>query len=117
MLNGALTLKVGQTVSLAATGTYADNSTQALPANQVQWHSADPTKVTVDASGNVTGKAPGGPVTITATQGNVTGQIAVTVTPPILTGVAPAPAPASRPSGASAPPTGKPAPAPVPPGR
>ncbi|MGI8856293.1 MAG: beta strand repeat-containing protein [Thermomicrobiales bacterium] len=117
VLNGALTLKVGQTASLAAMGTYADNSTQALPANQVQWHSADPTKVTVDASGKVTGVSSGGPVIITATQGNVTGQIAITVAPPILTGVAPAPAPASRPSGASAPTDGKPAPAPVPPGR
>ena len=109
-----LTLKVGETAQLTATATYADHSTQVLPAVQLVWQSGDSAKVTVDANGNATGLSAGGPVTVTATQGGVTGQIAVTVATPTLTGVQPAPAPASRPGGANAPTGGSPTPAPLP---
>jgi predicted outer membrane repeat protein len=112
----ALTLKVGETVQLTATATYADHSTQVLPAVQLVWQSGDSAKVAVDANGNATGLSAGGPVTVTATQGGVTGQIAVTVATPVLTGVQPAPAPASRPGGANAPTGGSPTPAPLPSG-
>jgi CSLREA domain-containing protein len=112
----ALTLKVGETAQLTATATYADHSTQVLPAVQLVWQSGDSAKVAVDANGNATGLSAGGPVTVTATQGGVTGQIAVTVATPVLTGVQPAPAPASRPGGANAPTGGSPTPAPLPSG-
>jgi hypothetical protein len=55
-----------------------------------------------------------GAATITASIGGKQGQAALTVSLPILTGVQPAPAPVSRPSGASTGGAGSPAPAPVP---
>ena len=106
----AATVKVGQGQQLTATGTYADGSTADLT-NRITWSSDAPDAVTVDAAGKVTGKA-AGTAHVTATQGAVSGQATVTVSPPALTGVAPAPAPASRPSGAGVP--GTPAPLPAP---
>jgi hypothetical protein len=105
------TLKVGQTQQFTATGTYADNSTVNLTA-RVTWTSDAPTVVGVDATGNGTAKGAGG-AHIMATQGSVSGQTGVTVSTPTLTGVAPAPAPASRPGGATSQP-GNGTPSPVP---
>ena len=108
------TLKVGDTTQLHATATYSDGSTPDVT-NQAQWSSSDATIASVDATGKVTAKA-GGSVTITATVGGKPGTATITVTPPVFTGVQPAPAPQSRPSGAGAPtaPATPPAPAPAP---
>jgi len=117
------TLRVGQRVQLTATGAYSDGSTRNLT-TQVQWSSSNAAIATVDATGIVTGQSPGGPVTITATLGGVSGTTTVSVTPPTPLGIQPAPAPAARPAGAasSVPPGAPaapalPAPAPLPPGR
>jgi hypothetical protein len=118
--NGALTMKVGQSAQLIATATYADGTTQTLPAVQVQWQLADRSQAiaTLDGNGTVTGLSPGGAVTVTGTFNGVTGQIAITVTAPTTVGIAPAPAPASRPGAASVP-NGSPSltPQPLPAGR
>jgi trimeric autotransporter adhesin len=109
---------VGQTVQFTAMGNYADNSTQNLT-GQVQWSSSNQNVASVDSSGNVTAKG-AGTATITASYGGKQGQSTVTVTAPVITGVQPAPAPASRPGTASTPPPGgppAPTPAPVPTGR
>ncbi|MGI8691081.1 MAG: Ig-like domain-containing protein [Thermomicrobiales bacterium] len=108
----ALTLKVGQSAVLTATGTYADHSTQTLPPGQVQWQSSNPAVVKVDASGNVTAESPGGPVTITGTFNGMTGQITVTITAPTPIGITVPPAPQNRPGGATSEPGAAPAPAP-----
>ncbi len=119
---GAPNVKVGQTVQFVATGTYADGSTQILPAAQVTWAGDNAPVAIVDGQGRVTGESPG-PVHLTATDGNVSRTITVTVVGPTPLGIQPAPAPAARPSGATAPPAGAagapalPAPAPLPPGR
>ncbi|MGI8856851.1 MAG: beta strand repeat-containing protein [Thermomicrobiales bacterium] len=106
-------IKVGQPLVCVATGTYQDGSMAPLPAVQVTWSGDNNPVATVDGQGNVTGLS-AGTVHITATDGNVTKTITVTVAPPILTGVTPAPAPQSRPAGASAPGTPAPVPAPAP---
>jgi subtilisin-like proprotein convertase family protein len=97
---GTTALKVGQVVSLAATGTFA-NSTRADISNQVQWSSSDPTKATVDATGKVTALSPGATVTITATYQGVSGHIDLSIGQPTPIGISPQPAPSGRPSGAS----------------
>ena len=109
---GGTSIRVGESVQLAATGTFTDGTTRDVSAS-VAWRSSDPSKATVDASGKVTGQTPGA-VTVTATSGGVSQRIGVTVTAPVLTGVQPAPAPASRPGGATAPPAGTPGPSPLP---
>ncbi|HEY7907648.1 MAG TPA: choice-of-anchor Q domain-containing protein, partial [Thermomicrobiales bacterium] len=105
------TLKVGQVQQFTATGTYADNSTMDLT-GQVTW-GTDSAAVAVDAAGKGTAKA-GGTAHVTATLSGVSGQATVMVSPPVLTGVQPAPAPAGRPSGASTTGPGSPTPAPTP---
>ena len=119
------TMKVGEITQFHATATYSDG-TQSDVTGTVTWNASNPTIVSVDSTGSVTAKAPGA-VTITAsiaapagirTQAPFQGQAQVIVTQPILTGVQPGPAPASRPSGATLPGgTTKPAPAPLPPSR
>lgn len=106
----ALTLKVGQSASLTATGTYADHSMQTIPPGSVQWQSSNSAVVMVDASGNLTAESAGGPVTITGTFNGVTGQITVTVSAPTPIGITVPPIPQNRPSGA----TSGSAPAPAP---
>src|SRR5204863_4662136 len=56
---------VSGTVQLTATP--KDASGNPLTGRTVTWQSADITLATVDANGLVTGKAAGGPVTVTAT--------------------------------------------------
>jgi hypothetical protein len=111
------TLKVGQGQQYTATGTYADSSTADLT-GAVAWTSDAPGVVGVDATGNGTAKGAGS-AHVVATQGGVSGQASVTVGTPVLTGVQPAPAPQSRPSGTTRQPVGgtPPSPPPAPTGR
>jgi hypothetical protein len=110
---GSLTIRVGETVQLTAVATFADGSMQDVTA-QAQWSATAPVVASVSGSGMVTGKTPG-TAPMVATFDGMQGTAPVTVTPPILTGVQPAPAPASRPGAVSVPGTA-PAPsvAPVP---
>jgi uncharacterized protein YjdB len=75
--NGTVT--AGATLQLTAKGTYSDNSTATLT-SQVTWKVADTTIASISTAGLVTGVKAGGPVTITATQGTVSGTTGVTVT-------------------------------------
>ncbi|MHB8744751.1 MAG: outer membrane protein assembly factor BamB family protein [Sulfuricaulis sp.] len=88
------TVTDGKTLQLTATGTYSDGSTQDLT-SQVSWQSSDPTKVTVSATGQITGKNNYGSATVTATSGSVPGSTLVNVfqlnpspTPPLSQAVA-----------------------------
>jgi uncharacterized protein YjdB len=69
----------GEQVSLHATGSYTDGSTADLTSSAT-WSSANSAVASVDGTGVVTGEAVGGPVTITATSGSVSGSSDVTVT-------------------------------------
>jgi uncharacterized protein YjdB len=73
------TIEVGATVQLSAT--LKDSNGNPLTGRTVTWTTSDATIATVDATGLVSGKAPGGPVTITATSEGKAGTAAVTVTP------------------------------------
>jgi hypothetical protein len=82
----------GSTVQISATGTYSDNSTQDATAS-ANWTSSNPLLATVGAStGLVTGVAGGGPVTITASIGSLTGSSTLTVSPVSLLSIAVTPA-------------------------
>ena len=74
----AATALVGATVQLAATP--KDAAGNPLTGRAVAWQTSDATIATVDATGLVTGKAAGGPVTITATSEGKNGTSAVTIT-------------------------------------
>lgn len=80
----------GSTVQISATGTYSDNSTQDATAS-ANWTSSNPSLATV-AAGLVTGVAGGGPVTITASIGSLTGSSTLTVSPVSLQSIAVTPA-------------------------
>src|SRR5947209_6585775 len=84
---------VGATVQLTATP--QDAAGNPLTGRTVTWQTSDGTIATVDATGLVTGKALGGPVTITATSEGKAGTAAVTVTPIPVATVAVAPPTAS----------------------
>jgi hypothetical protein len=120
---GGTPIKVGQTLQLTATATYADGTTQDVT-SQVTWTSSDTNVATVGVhTGLVTIVGPG-TVTITATwttsgaagsPATVTGTTQLTVSGGTAVGVAPVPAPASRPGSAgTTPPVGSPAPTPNP---
>ncbi len=119
------TMKVGEMAPFHATATYADGTQRDITAT-VTWKTSDATVAGVDNTGMVTAKAAGS-VTITATMTAIAGismqslpqgHAQVTVATPTLTGVQPAPAPASRPSGAALPGGAPPAaPASLPPSR
>ncbi len=91
----------GATQQFTATGTFSDNSTRDLTAS-VTWRSSNAAIATVSdtapTKGLAAGVAPGGPVTITATDTsvtpNVSGSTTLTVTAPIpvLTSIAVTPA-------------------------
>jgi len=89
----APSVQAGSTVQLTATPRDAGGS--ALTGRTVTWQTSDAGVASVDANGLVTGKAAGGPVTITATSEGKSGTSAVTVTPSPVASVAVAPAAAS----------------------
>jgi uncharacterized protein YjdB/PKD repeat protein len=73
------TIQVGATIQLTASP--KDASGNPLTGRIVTWTTSDATLATVDANGLVTGKAAGGPVTVTATSEGKTGTAAITVIP------------------------------------
>ena len=73
------TIEVGATLQLAASP--KDASGNPLTGRIVTWTMSDPSLATVDGNGLVTGKAAGGPVTITAASEGKTGTAAITVIP------------------------------------
>ena len=79
-----LSVSATNTVQFTATGTYSDNSTQNIT-NSVGWTSSSTGIATINASGLATGVAAGGPITITATSGNIFGTTQLTVTPLAIT--------------------------------
>lgn len=76
-LTGKSSIVVGETVQIAATAVYADNSRQAVT-DGLNYSSSDEAVVTVDAKGMLQGIRPG-TATITATLGSVAGTLQVTV--------------------------------------
>jgi len=76
---GTPTIQLNATVQLTATPKDADGNP--LTGRVVTWQTSDAGVATVDANGLVTGKAVGGPVTITATSEGRSGTSAVTVIP------------------------------------
>ena len=72
------------TVQFTATGTFSDNSTQDLT-NSVNWSSSSTGIATINTSGLATGVVAGGPITITATSGNILGTAQLTVNPLVVT--------------------------------
>jgi len=84
-------LAKGLTQQYAATGNLADSTTTNLTPF-VTWTSSDTTIAPITAAGIATGLAAGGPVTITAHLGAVTGTTMLTVTPPTIASVTVAPA-------------------------
>ncbi|MBI5499403.1 MAG: Ig-like domain-containing protein [Deltaproteobacteria bacterium] len=92
------TIPVAGTVTLTATGTYSDGSTADITA-LATWTSSATATASV-AGGLVTGVAAGGPVTITATRGTISGTAQVTVSGGILQTISITPgAPPSLPIG------------------
>ena len=77
----AATLMVGAKASLSATP--LDAAGQALSGRSVQWSSTNPAVASVTQSGEVTGLAPGGPVSITATSEGKGATSSVMVLPPV----------------------------------
>jgi uncharacterized protein YjdB len=88
-------VQVDATVQLTATPKDANGNP--LTGRTVTWQTSDATKATVDANGLVTGKAAGGPVTITATSEGKSGTSAITVTPIPVASVTVTPASSSIP--------------------
>lgn len=81
---------VGLTLQLTAVA--MDATGAPLVGRTVTWSTSSASLATVSLSGLVTGVAPGGPVTITATSEGKTGSATVTVTPPLVATVAITPA-------------------------
>ena len=84
------TVQAGSTLPLTATT--LDAGGNVLTGRTVTWTSSGTTLATVSATGVVTGVAPGGPVTITATSEGQSGTAAITVTPVPVASVTVAPA-------------------------
>ncbi|NLS14428.1 hypothetical protein HGP28_16255 [Vibrio sp. SM6] len=80
--NTGESVPVGASLSLSAYGRYLDNS-QVNLTNSVEWQSSDPSVAIVD-NGKVTALTQGD-TTITAKTGNLTSQVAITVTDATLT--------------------------------
>jgi hypothetical protein len=88
----------GATQQFTATGTFSDNSTQALPS--VTWASGTPSVATINTSGLATGVI-AGTSTVSATSGVITGSTVLTVTPATLVSIAVTPANPSITKGAT----------------
>lgn len=89
----------GLNEQLTATGTYSDNSTQNL-SSSVVWMSSATAVATVNNTGLVTGAGQGS-ATISANLAGIAGSTGVTVTPPVLTGIAVSPTNLVLPQGAT----------------
>ena len=76
----------GTTASFAATGTFADGTTQNLTA-QVTWASSVPGTASITAEGIATGVSKG-TASISATLGSITGRLTLTVTDAVLISIA-----------------------------
>jgi Bacterial Ig-like domain (group 2)/Divergent InlB B-repeat domain/Domain of unknown function DUF11 len=72
----------GLTQPFTATGHFSDGTTGAVSVN---WTSSNTGIATINASGVATGVTAGGPITITATSGNIFGTAQLTVTPVVAT--------------------------------
>lgn len=83
------TIFQGSTHPLAATA--LDSAGNVLAGYTAAWTSSDATVAAVDAAGQLSAVAAGGPVTITATLGGVAGSLQVTVAPRIAARVSLAP--------------------------
>jgi uncharacterized repeat protein (TIGR03803 family) len=87
----APSIALGTSEAFTATGTYSDNSTQALT-NQVTWNSATPAVATISNASGTAGTASAivpGTTLITAALGSVTSSaVTLTVTPATLVSVA-----------------------------
>jgi uncharacterized protein YjdB len=96
------TVAKGTTVQYTATGTYSDASTANIT-TLVNWSSSNGAVASVSNAAGSEGLAStlgvGGPITITATLGAVTGTAQLTVTPAVLQSITIAPASASIPVG------------------
>jgi hypothetical protein len=91
------TVAIGQTVQLAAIGTYTDASTRDLTAEAV-WSSSDETMAAISSAAGSEGLAKGlalGTVTVTAQLGAVSGSTALGVAGPVLVAISVTPAPGS----------------------
>jgi uncharacterized protein YjdB len=84
---------------LRLTATTKDANGNILVGRDVTWSSSAPNLATVSGSGDVTGVATGGPVTITATSEGQSGSASVTVTPPAVDNVTVLPGAPSVPVG------------------
>jgi uncharacterized protein YjdB len=83
--NSATSLAAGTTLQLAAQGTYSDGTSSSLT-SQVTWTTSDSTMAAASTSGLLTSfKA--GSVTVTATQGSVSGKMNLSVTQATLSSI------------------------------
>jgi phage tail sheath protein FI len=85
-------IPVGESVTLAATGSFSDGTQSAVAG--VSWTPSNPSIVSVTGGGVISGVSPG-TATITATSGFLSANISVTVTPATLTDILIGPAIAS----------------------
>ncbi|WNG18749.1 hypothetical protein F0U63_31735 [Cystobacter fuscus] len=87
---------VGLTQQFTAQGSYSDGTTADVT-NRATWTTSNSAIATVSSTGLGTGVAAGGPVTLTATLGGVSGtaQFTITPPPPVLTSIKLTPATAS----------------------
>ncbi len=92
-----VTLPVGTSQTVRATGVFSDNTTQDIT-NTLTWTSANPGVATVTNTGSVTGVASGN-TSVTASSGNVSATTTVRVEPILLTRLAVRPSSASIPKG------------------
>jgi hypothetical protein len=106
VLPSSTSVAAGLTQQFSATGHYSDNSTKDLTAS-VTWSSSNTALATISNTapnqGLATGVAADGPVTITATSGQIQGTAQLTVTAPVLVSLTVTPANASVPQGGSQP--------------
>ncbi|HSM16990.1 MAG TPA: Ig-like domain-containing protein, partial [Gemmatimonadales bacterium] len=82
---GTVSLWLGYDVQLSAQ--VMDSAGDVVAGHPVTWASGDPTIAFVDGTGLVTGRAVGGPITISATAGAVVGTTQVTVVRPPARGL------------------------------
>ena len=94
-----ISLPIGETEQLIATGIYTDGSTQNLT-QTATWISSGPTVATVSATGSAFAKTIGS-ATISATVGAVTGTANISVTPAAVVGLNIVPATLTLPLGSS----------------